>query len=137
MLPLISSLMWLLFCSSQSFLFAAASHLLSAFYSCFFAGFLLKYLMFKIFWIKNCYTVSCCMNTYHGHRLVNICNINRSWCNYSAGNSWHNSCKIIVYLMYLTNCYLIVRSWRLYFQICMLSILSITKTKLKLPNKIM
>lgn len=125
------------FLSFSVFLFAAASHLLSAFYCCSFAGFLLKYLVFIILWINNCYTVSCCMNTYHGHRLVNICNINRSWCNYNAGTSWHNLCKTIVYLMYLTNSNLIDRSWKLCFHIYMLSILSITKTKLKLTNKIM
>lgn len=105
------------------FFFAAASHLLSAFYCCIFAGFLLKYLVLIIFFIKN--YISYCMNTYHEDRLFHICNINRSWCNYNTEIFWLNLCKTILYLMYLTNCYIIGRSQRLYFQICVLSISSI------------
>lgn len=47
-------------------------------------------------WIKTCYTISCCTNTYHGDRLVHICNINRSWGNYNAGTFWHNLCETIL-----------------------------------------
>lgn len=111
------------FLSFSVFFFAAASHLLSAFYCCIFAGFLLKYLVLIIFFIKN--YVSYCMNTYHEDRLFHICNINRSWCNYNTEIFWLNLCKTILYLMYLTNCYIIGRSQRLYFQICVLSISSI------------
>lgn len=85
LLPLISVLIWPLFCPSQSFFSAAASHLLSAFFCCFFARFLLKYLVFVIIWMNNWYTVSCCMSTYYACSLINICNINRSWHKQNAG----------------------------------------------------
>lgn len=73
------------FLSFSIFFFAVVSYFLSDFYCWIFSGFLLKYLVFIILWINNCYTVSCCMNTYRGDRVVHICNINRSWCDYSAG----------------------------------------------------